>query len=254
MFSKLGSLLFLVALTSARPKITPTQATPKFAQELFAEPSNPLNPPNPDATWGSLSVCPVNKFARGFIQWQDINETNPHGLTKLAFRCMDYDKNPEWYEWDRCNNDQLCPWIESGLEMNRSIELPHTDCQHPRRYVTGLRVIYGGPNLGVVRIEIFCDVPDWDSTPEGHRGDPKPHWQMRSTNTEFYRVWPGKTGELGWETSEWDVCPIGQAVCGVKTKVEPERDEKVGSGITRVMLQCCDFPSLIEESGSEQEN
>lgn len=96
MFSKLGSLLFLVALTSARPKIAPTQATPKFAQELFAEPSNPLNPPNPDATWGSLSVCPVNKFARGFIQWQDINETNPHGLTKLAFRCMDYDKNPEW--------------------------------------------------------------------------------------------------------------------------------------------------------------
>merc|ERR1712107_43716 len=51
------------------------------------------------------------------------------------------------------------------------------------------------------------------------------------------------------DISSWGVervCPLGSALCGVRTKIfEGQTDSVSNLGLTDLMLQCCQLPSFI---------
>ena len=131
-------------------------------------------------------------------------------------------------------------YFNSLLPAGRRLE--EQDCHHPRQFVVGFKALFF-KFYGAVRLELLCDVPDWDATPEGRNGEDAPA-PMRFSTTLQALHWPD------FREAPILRCPEGEAVCGLNTKVPgaPSRaygPGRVRTGINDVQLKCCPFPFYV---------
>jgi len=176
--------------------------------------------------------CPKNTFARSVEQWQGDYYVKRLPIPYLGLRC----EAPN--EYQVCNKTN-CTWIHSSPKEGKELEINNT-CPHHRQWIMGIRVNFGGNELGMVGmvgVSVICDVPEWAWTPDKYRGLKKPR-------QESFDTWlPGFEIELSEDTYRWSqeqMCPPRTAVCGLSTN-----KDAVSSGINQVWMYCC--PWLITD-------
>jgi len=247
-FQSLG-LFLLFLLASALQKETklaylraaiPAERVPRVTSQALLATHQPLDTlddrPPPYTRWTPLpsrarwasepSMCPRGMFMRVVREWRAADRNT---LSKIEFHCLKSsypdpcpDDTPRW----RCES-----WRESGVESGVTVH--PRDCPHPRQFVVGIKVIFGGLYLGASTIKFICDVPHWENTPEGRQGLPKPDREIAQiASTVIDRM------DLRWVMGPELVCRDGHAVCGFSTKARTD-----GSGINEVKAYCCAFPS-----------
>lgn len=201
---------------------------------LHVTPSNP-NDSDKRAKWQGWQICPLATRVRTFTQWLNHPFLDDQGLTNIRFSC----------EMPGMTNQYRL--IESGTEHDGNNKLKPLACPYIQwsthniqRWATGIQVVFGGPSLGALKMNLICDVPNWADTPPGQIGHAKP----RPINLGFVK---NSLDDLGYdlksERRELN-CPVGAAICGLNTKVRKANGWTDDTGINEVKVMCCPFDDV----------
>eukprot|EP00727_Mastigamoeba_balamuthi_P010588 m51a1_g6151 hypothetical protein (507) ;mRNA; r:302521-304321 len=174
-------------------------------------------------TWGNLDSCPGGRFARGFVTKSEANQggkknqddTALNGV-RLVCESSSIQKGPTslvgpWGTWDE---PVLCPkWY----------------------YVSAVQV----------REEKFCGEKCDDTALNAIRV------RCRSMRTGVDVQLDESHSKTSWGVwSQWYDCPVGTAVTGIRTRVEPPQDKGDDTALNAVRLHCTPFPSKGDATNS----
>lgn len=162
------------------------------------------------AEWaGSFEECPTGRFVNRYKikTWYGADNT---GLERIGLYCDDYSfldsKFLDWGEWSVLKS------CTSG------------------RMVIGFRMQVCSWHVAATDLELKC-------------GDIATHGQKQylSASSWGWRSNALENGPCKW--SSWEYCPVGYAVCGLKTKVEPHGGDD--TAINDIYLKCCPFHNTL---------
>jgi len=199
----------------------------------------PSSPPvsaqrNHNIAWKEAQYCSAGTFVFG-----DIQSLGGRGLAQIEAKCGDPNTD--------CDdvNPSTCQWITSGMDQPKWDNAVQEYCPpNSGKFITGIQVYFGW-RYGALKMRGICEVPNWESTTAGKRGDPKPAEIMLGEQPDIPDVEPGLGTGLAienWEAGEKLKCPAGTAVCGLNTQVD-ETDSIFGTGINEIKVECCPFPA-----------
>ena len=123
--------------------------------------------------------------------------------------------------------------INSGVV--KGTEVPVVNCNVLSR-ITGVKVIYGGPSLGIVQLIPICLIPNYD----GNRPN-EPGYYYNVTIAPY--IWDIKKPE-GWEAHDLQ-CEHNRAVCGFETKDDTPAWHRDEAGTVGIRIFCCYWPKPV---------
>jgi len=180
------------------------------------------------AVWKEAQYCPVGTFVFGYIQLQK------NGLARIEARCGEPNM-----ACDR-STTPACRWIISGMEAGLGNQPYWQEYCPPNggKFMTGIQVYFCW-KYGAVRMRGICDVPNWESTTAGKRGEEKPVEIMLGDQPKA-----AEKALYAWEEGAILRCPAGTAVCGLNTKVDDNPAFfQTDTGINEIKIKCCPFPA-----------